>query len=150
MGVVDFTKIDNLLDAIDNLDEGKIWEFSIDKEVQDEIIRMNTQDQLFEQGIDSLGRSLGDYSPFTVQIKKSKRQRVDHITLYDEGDFYNSFTVRVNKQYFEIDADDSSKYDVPLFQVYGVDVLGLTEESMTYLKKMIIENYIKYLVNELL
>jgi len=150
MGFVDFTKIDILLDTIENIDEGKIWAFSIDKEVQDEIIRMNTQDQLFEQGIDSLGRSLGDYSPFTIQIKKSKRQRVDHITLYNEGDFYNSFTVTVNEQYFEIDADDSSKYDVPLFEVYGVDVLGLTEESMKYLKEMIIENYIKYLTNELL
>jgi hypothetical protein len=70
--------------------------------------------------------------------------------LKDEGDFYNSFNVKVNVNEIIIDADDSSKYNKPLFEVWGVDVLGLTDDNMNYIKEMILENYIKFVLNELL
>lgn len=148
--VVDFTRLDKLFSALDNLTEDKIWLFAVDKDVQDEMIRINTEDQLEEEGIDSLGRKLGDYAPSTIAYKRRKGQRYDHVTLKDEGDFYNSFNVKVNVNEIIIDADDSSKYNKPLFEVWGVDVLGLTDENMTYIKEMILENYIKFVLNELL
>jgi hypothetical protein len=132
------------------LSEDKIWLFAVDKDVQDEIIRINTEDQLEEEGIDSLGRKLGDYAPSTIAYKRRKGQRYDHVTLKDEGDFYNSFNVKVNVNEIIIDADDSSKYNKPLFEVWGVDVLGLTDDNMNYIKEMILENYIKFVLNELL
>jgi len=152
MATVNFTRIDKLLDAIAQLDESKMWFFAVDKDVQDEIIRLNTEEQLEEQGIDSLGREIGDgdgYSPLTIMYKKMKGQRYDHITLKDTGEFYNSWVVRVTVNDITIDANDQ-KEDTALFEVYGVDVLGLTEENLTYIKEMILENYIKYLLNELL
>ena len=148
--VVDFTRFDKLFSALDNLTEDKIWLFAVDKDVQNEMIRINTEDQLEEEGIDSLGRKLGDYAPSTIAYKRRKGQRYDHVTLKDEGDFYNSFNVKVNVNEIIIDADDSSKYNKPLFEVWGVDVLGLTDENMTYIKEMILENYIKFVLNELL
>lgn len=148
--VVDFTRLDKLFSALDNLTEDKIWLFAVDKDVQDEMIRINTEDQLEEEGIDSLGRKLGDYAPSTIAYKRRKGQRYDHVTLKDEGDFYNSFNVKVNVNEIIIDADDSSKYNKPLFEVWGVDVLGLTDENMTYIKEMILENYINFVLNELL
>ena len=148
--VVDFTRLDKLFSALDNLNEDQIWLFAVDKDVQDEMIRINTEDQLEEEGIDSLGRKLGDYSPSTIAYKRRKGQRYDHVTLKDEGDFYNSFNVKVNVNEIIIDADDSSKYNKPLFEVWGVDVLGLTEDNMNYIKEMILENYIKFVLNELL
>lgn len=148
--IVDFTRLDKLFSALDNLSEDKIWLFAVDKDVQDEIIRINTEDQLEEEGIDSLGRKLGDYAPSTIAYKRRKGQRYDHVTLKDEGDFYNSFNVKVNVNEIIIDADDSSKYNKPLFEVWGVDVLGLTDENMNYIKEMILENYIKFVLNELL
>ena len=148
--VVDFTRLDKLFSALDNLTEDKIWLFAVDKDVQDEMIRINTEDQLEEEGIDSLGRKLGDYAPSTIAYKRRKGQRYDHVTLKDEGDFYNSFNVKVNVNEIIIDADDSSKYNKPLFEVWGIDVLGLTDENMTYIKEMILENYIKFVLNELL
>lgn len=148
--VVDFTRLDRLFSALDNLTEDKIWLFSVDKDVQDEIIRINTEDQLEEEGIDSLGRKLGDYAPSTIAYKRRKGQRYDHVTLKDEGDFYNSFNVKVNVNEIIIDADDSSKYNKPLFEVWGVDVLGLTDDNMNYIKQMILENYINFVLNELL
>ena len=148
--IVDFTRLDRLFSALDNLSEDKIWLFAVDKDVQDEIIRINTEDQLEEEGIDSLGRKLGDYAPSTIAYKRRKGQRYDHVTLKDEGDFYNSFNVKVNVNGIIIDADDSSKYNKPLFEVWGVDVLGLTDDNMNYIKEMILENYIKFVLNELL
>jgi hypothetical protein len=148
--IVDFTRLDRLFSALDNLSEDKIWLFAVDKDVQDEIIRINTEDQLEEEGIDSLGRKLGDYAPSTIAYKRRKGQRYDHVTLKDEGDFYNSFNVKVNVNEIIIDADDSSKYNKPLFEVWGVDVLGLTDDNMNYIKEMILENYIKFVLNELL
>lgn len=148
--VVDFTRLDKLFSALDNLNEDQIWLFAVDNDVQDEIIRINTEDQLEEEGIDSLGRKLGDYAPSTIAYKRRKGQRYDHVTLKDEGDFYNSFNVKVNVNEIIIDADDSSKYNKPLFEVWGVDVLGLTDDNMNYIKEMILENYIKFLLNELL
>jgi len=146
---IDFTRLDRMLNKLATIDEGKIWKFAIDLEVQDEIIRMNTEDQLEEAGIDSLGRSLGEYSPFTIIRKRSKGQRFDHITLKDTGKFYDSWRIVVNTDGFTLDADDQ-KEDTALFEVYGNDVLGLTDENKVYLQGMIIENYIKYLINEAL
>lgn len=159
MGTVNFTRIDKLLDSIAQLDESKMWFFAVDKDVQEEIIRLNTEEQLEEQGIDALGRDLGDYSPLTIIFKKMKRQRYDHITLKDTGEFYNSWKVIVTVNDITIDADGQKDSDFDkwigesgtnLFEVYGVDVLGLTEENLNYIKEMILENYIKYLLNELL
>ena len=150
MGTIDFTRIDNIIDKAKAMSLDKAWIFAVDKEVQNEILRINTEEQLDEQGVDSLGRSLGDYSPFTVSMKKFKGDRYDHITLNDEGDFHNSFTVRVVADGWIQDADDSSKYDEPLFEVYGLDVLGITDENMKYIKEMIVDNYIKYVTRELL
>jgi hypothetical protein len=147
---VDFTKIDQLLDRVAKLDQDKIWLFSVDRDVQEEIIRLNTEDQLEEFGIDSKGRQLGEYATTTIFYKRDKGQRYDHVTLKDTGKFYNSFNIRVNVNEIVIDADDTTYYDVPLFDVWGVDVLGLTDENLEYIKKMILENYVKYIYNELL
>lgn len=150
MGTIDFTRIDNMIDKAKAMSLDKAWIFAVDKEVQNEILRINTEEQLDEQGVDSLGRSLGDYSPFTVSMKRFKGDRYDHITLNDEGDFHNSFTVRVVADGWIQDADDSSKYDEPLFEVYGLDVLGITDENLKYIQEMIIENFIKYVRTKLL
>ena len=125
--------IEEILDNVKTLDEKEAWKFVIDKEVQDEIIRMNTQDQLYDDGIDSLSDSLGDYTPYTVMLKKQKGQKTSNITLKDTGAFYKSFKVKVIPSGFEIIADDESDYDFPLTDSFGIDILGLTEENKLYL-----------------
>lgn len=157
MATVDFTKLDLIFDKIARLDEDKLWVFSVDKPIRDKMIELNTDLQLYEFGIDSNGDPITSnlsgnsfYSNFTVQFKKAKNQRFDHITLKDTGRFYESFTVDVTVNDIIFDAEDSQFYDVPLFEVYGVDVLGLTPENMEYIKDTILHNYLKLLTNELL
>lgn len=109
------------------------------------IIDLNTQEQLFEQGIDSKGRSLGEYSTYTRGLKQNKGQRVDHITLKDTGEFYRSFSLKLEGASFRIVAD-AQKEDTNLFKEYGIDILGLTEDSMSVVTTAaipIIQKYIK-------
>lgn len=103
------------------------------------VIRLN-QKQLFDKGIDSDGDSLGVYSPYTITIKEKKRQKTDHITLKDTGEFYKSFTVTIKKDgiYFDADPikiDDETGERSNLFDDFGKEILGLTEENKIKLIK---------------
>ena len=67
------------------------------EELHKHIIYLNTIDQLFERGEDSLGRKLddlgGSYAPFTIMQKIKKGQPYDHVTLKDTGEYYNSYRI---------------------------------------------------------
>lgn len=148
--LVDLAPLYNLYKVIATLSDDNLWFNAVDGRVKEFVIQMNTIDQLYEEGVDSLGRSLGDYAPFTVEKKKQKGDRYDHITLKDTGAFYDSWVVKVDRKGLLLDADDSSKYDEPLFKVWGEDVLGLTDENMEKLALIIRENYINYVREQLL
>jgi hypothetical protein len=111
---------------------------------------LNTELQLHEEGVFSDGSSTGDYSDFTVTIKRSKGQRYDHMTFKDTGGFYDSFRVQVDTNGFVIDADGQVSVDRNLFEFYGENIAGLTDESMNILIEILIENYIKIVTDELL
>jgi len=105
-------------------------------EMKDKIIYLNTIEQLYEKGIDSEGLELYPfYAQSTILYKQEKGQRYDHVTLKDTGAFYNSFAVIVGKDYFLIDADPE-KEDTNLLDIYGEDVLGLTEDSKQEIVKL--------------
>lgn len=123
--------------------------FSRDQ-IKEEIIYLNTQEQLFDKGIDSEGVRLDvargyGYANVTKQIKAQKGQPTDRITLKDTGEFYQSFRVDVREGVITINAD-AQKDDTNLFDEWGVDILGLTEESIKRLKPLVIENYKKYIL----
>jgi hypothetical protein len=143
------TRIGELLRAIQALNENDAWRYAVTKQVLDEIIRLNTEHQLEEQGIDSIGRELGDYSPYTMIIKRLKGQRTDHITLKDTGEFYDSFTATVNNTEIILGADGLKDDGTDLFREYGAEVLGLTEENIQYIIEDVKQGYIDY-VNSVL
>ncbi len=125
---------------IDNIDFGKII-FTIlktDKEMQKAILDLNRIDQLFNRGIDSNGRLLSDiggpYSPFTVTEGKKKSPFI--IDLHDTGVFYASFDLMVTFTFIEITADPF-KEDTNLFEEWGKDIVGLTQESKDKLRAML-------------
>jgi len=130
-----------------------------DPKLKQLIIDLNTEgkptSQLFEQGVDARGVTLksigGDqrtpsgYAPSTIEGipgrfegKKQKGQRIDHITLKDTGDFYDSFTVKIGKDFIQIDAD-GQKSDVNLFKEWGPDLTGLTDQNLQILSDAIAE-----------
>jgi hypothetical protein len=103
------------------------------------ITEMNSEDQLYEQGIDRFGTSIASYAPYspiTIEIKKAKGQPTGRVTLRDEGDFHLSFYIDFSKDGFEIKAGNW-KTD-SLVKGYGEGILGLTDENF----KDLADNYI--------
>lgn len=98
------------------------------------IVDMNTEEQLFEEGINNLGVKISDYQAYshvTVSIKRMKNQPANRVTLRDTGDFHSSFYIFVGNEQFEIKASDSKTSD--LIKKYGRQILGLTNENIAEL-----------------
>tara|TARA_R110000803_G_scaffold21326_1_gene53838 strand:- start:300 stop:758 length:459 start_codon:yes stop_codon:yes gene_type:complete len=126
---------ERLLNNVNNLDLNDIF-YTLwnDNKVQQYIIRLNTAgektSQLYNLGVDSLGKTLGDYTDYTVQMKMNGDgdKRVDHITLIDSGGFYNSFIVAPSKKGFKISSNPIMDDGTDLLDRFP-DVEGLTKEN---------------------
>ena len=138
-----------MLQRIEKINPNEVFEIVFnDPRITNMIIDLNTNEQLFEQGVDSEGRDLksigGDYSYVTKDIKSFKNQPYDHITLKDTGDFYRSFIVRAYAGRIVITAD-TIKDDDDLTDRWGTDILGLTKESREKLVDFAKDFYVKQL-----
>lgn len=133
-----------------NLDDLWIGVVASSGKIQELIIDLNTEGQLFERGIDSEGQSLGVYSQFTKAIKQREGLPFDRVTLFDSGDFYKSFKVSTSGNEVLIIAD-TEKEDKDLSEVYGEAIIGLTDESLEILSEFILpiirEKIIEYVLN---
>jgi len=98
------------------------------------IIQMNSDEQLYEQGINRVGVSISDYMPYTIKtlaIKTEKGQPTDRVTLRDEGNFERSFYIEFGDEKFEIKASDFKAEK--LVMKYGRQIMGLTDENLDYI-----------------
>lgn len=124
------------------------------REFTDYIIYLNTQKQLFEKGINANGIKLsdigGDYSHYTVELKKEKGQPIDRITLKDTGDFYNSFVVFLDGQDDFVISADTIKDTTDLIVEWGKEILGLNEESLILLRQKALPIIINYVEKQIL
>ncbi|NQY43853.1 MAG: hypothetical protein HRT87_10975 [Legionellales bacterium] len=151
----------SLIDKLQSVADLKLNEVAFkiasEKEVKDLVIRLNTQgektSQLFELGEDSLGDSLGSYSPFTVEQKKKRGQPTNRITLKDTGEFYSSFNVVPYRGGFTIKANPI-KEESNLYDDFGADIVGLNETNLQILrdvyKDKVLEEVRKRIGNRLL
>lgn len=128
-------------------------ELVLHKEFQQLAIELNTKgqptSQLFEQGVDSLSVSLGEYAGTTIEGtssfegKREKGQRFDHITLEDTGKFYASFKILTggNAFLFKIEANPN-RDDTNLFDDFGKEILGWTDQNLQILINWIRERIV--------
>jgi len=134
---------------IASINKGQMMEeiFST-RSLQSQIIDFN-QAQMYDKGVDSDGRSLGEYSLATIygttkfEGKIAKGQRYDHITLKDSGGSYDSMKVETDNSGLAIKGDfpDSIKQRFP-------DALGLTQDSKTELLPEVNENLIEKILKK--
>lgn len=121
------------------LDESKTF-FTVikGKQVQQVAINLNTLEQLFKEGRDADGEIIGVYSAFTEMVNsgrtftfkgvtKTKREG-QPIFLFEEGDFYGSWTVKIDKDGLTLIADPM-KEDTNLVEDFGTAIIGLNDES---------------------
>jgi len=109
------------------------------------ILNLNRVDQLFLDGIQSDGNPLtsnnstpGVYSNLTQFLNDGvtfsfageSKQKIEGepYFLFSDGDFYSTFVIRLGNDYFEIDADPI-RDDTNIFEEFGREILGLTDEN---------------------
>ncbi len=148
-----FNSLKDKLQGIVDLELNEVaFKIASEKEVKDLVIRLNTQgektSQLFELGEDSLGDSLGSYSPFTIEKKKKKGQPTNRITLKDTGEFYSSFNVVPYRGGFTIKANPI-KEDSNLYDDFGADIIGLNETNLQILRVVYKEKTLEVLRKKL-
>jgi hypothetical protein len=149
-GILDYGGVLDLIDETIAIDDTQAWLYALGHEdVRKEIIRLNTENQLFEEGIDSLGHSLGTYRPFTIDIKRKTGLPYDHVTLFQDGTFYRSFRLTYDSESYTIDAN-GDKSDKNLFDVYGDDILGLTDFNKERIEIVILRYYEEWFEKRLL
>lgn len=123
-----------------------------DVEFQKEVIEQN-QSQLYDEGIEADGTTLGNYAPRTIMYKENIAPglgydtKTDHVTLKDTGYMYSTMKVNPQEDGFVVNAD-MRKPNVDLEVVYP-DALGLTDESIEKIlprvQEILVENIFEQL-----
>ena len=121
-----WTKLQEKLESLKN---GGL--LSLVKKVADsedeKAVELNTEEQLFEKGVDSQNKKLKAYSSSYKRIRISRGQPVDRTTLKNKGDFYKGFDTKKSNKSFDIFSKDSkAKF---LEKRYGKNIYGLTPEN---------------------
>lgn len=152
--MIQYGLLSDMIENIEALDQNKALFFVLSQNDNKEyVIELNTNEQLFNEGIDATGISLesigGPYSEFTLIIKQEDGLPTDRITLFQEGDFYDSFRVEVERDAFIIEAD-TIKGGEDLQNRWGDDIIGLTDESVSELVRVIAPDFVDFIINEIL
>lgn len=119
----------------------------LDDELRDEIIRnkevilkMITEEQLYNLGIEGRGIEIWSYQPYTastIRRKHKKGQPYDRVTLKDTGKFYSSLDIQFDNSGFYVTSSDE-KANI-LLKRYGKTIFRLTDENL----KILLNDYIK-------
>lgn len=136
-------RIREVLERLRSIDPSKMAVAVVENsgKLQELIIELNTEDQLFNKGIDSEGNSLGIYRPFTVLDKRERGVPVPddlHITLFDTGVYYGSHRVEFPNANEILIVSDPIRGDTNLFDEFGEQIKGLTDESIQKLREFIL------------
>lgn len=145
-------ELDSLIEKVSNLDSSitRLIQEAV-KENEVWICKLNTEDQLYEKGINSDGVALSSYQPYTTTttlIKRSKGQPYNRVTLRDEGDFHRSFFIIFMEDGFFIDSDDpkmqalAEKYssDSAKFNIFGLTDYNVETVAWDIVYPELIEN----------
>lgn len=97
------------------------------------------------EDLDSIG---GGYKPYTIEVKKAKGQPYNRTTLFDTGDFYKDFFVKVDDKGWELNSRDPKRNK--LKSRYGEDIFGNTEkDEKQFNKETILPELLEHLINNL-
>ena len=119
---------------------------------EDEIIALNTEDQLYKRGIDSWPRQIKPgYAIRTIRDKQDKRQPTDRVTLRDTGEFHGNFKITYNKDSIQFGALPTYRDGIDLTEHlrerYGELIFGLTPVNTKKLQEIIKDDIIIILRN---
>jgi hypothetical protein len=116
---------------------------------------LNRENQLEAKGIGVDGKVVGVYKPLTTELTQGISGRGfpktagEPYNFYSTGKLYDSFSIRVEKDGFIINADTSDLIGSSIIQSKD-EIIGLTKESIEELAKEIIEPLAKEVRKSLL
>ena len=138
-----FDQLKNLANNVINLqtNELSVSVFAM-PEIKQFILRLNKFEQLYSEGVDANDKIIGTYSYTTALYAgeetyiyngvPSTKKVGEPYTLYDTGEFYASFSVRILPDGFSIVAN-TDKVDGDILR-FG-EILGLTTNSKNELSE---------------
>jgi len=150
-----FGRLSDLVNKAKTLRKGRVLAYSFKtKDIKDYIIKLNTYDQLFNEGVDRTGEIVGYYGRSTEKIYKGQtfegKQKIAEEPYFflNTENLFNSFSVVVNEASITIIATDVAKLaDV----MENPDLLvGLTDESKQELIKEALPIIRDYIIKHLL
>lgn len=140
------TRIGELLNKATRITFADVWkEVFRDEQFKTEILDWIRWDQLYNEGVDEFGQIIGTYSRYTEILNPEKQEGTPY-TLYDTGEFYNSLLITVLDDGIEINGDglkvDEFGQTTDLFEEYGYEIMGLTDESKEKLAQELVGRFI--------
>jgi len=125
------------------------------KEYIKEILELNTQKQLYSQGVITTGikiETFHPYTPLTIKLKSEKGQKISNVTLKDTGEFYANFFINFKEDSFSIGSDDpkAEKLTSNNFRIgFGKEIYGLTDESIEIIRKLVYDKLMEKLYGKI-
>lgn len=132
--------------------QDRMFQLALDtKVIKELIIFLNTDEQFGKAHVDSLGRnlfnSLTDRTTYSLFDEKGRGGKP--YTLNDTGEFWDSFKVIVGQGKITITADPIKDSD-NLFDIYGKDIVGLTDENLQILIDEALKHFIRWYEDNIL
>lgn len=137
-----------LLQIKKSLNSRNIWESVFSRpSVQDYVIEKLLQQNQLQKNVTGLNQPIRDlqtgsttYALLTEILSGGKKKAGDPYNLFDTGQFYNSMTVILGNDFFEIEANPI-KNDANLYTKYGEEIVWLSEDSKSKLREYLIFEY---------
>lgn len=144
-----FSGIRKILTKAQSLDEREAFVFAVDVKVKDQVIKLNTVDQLGRFGVDSENSSLGDYADFTIEQRSALGLQTDHVDFKVTGNYWASWNITVNGEAMTINVD-RNRFDELINDLkFSEDHVGLTPENLSKITEMLLINYRSYVRKKL-
>lgn len=135
-------------DMLKSLDEIRnnvmnILDTSIERE-RSSFILLNQQ-QLYNKGEMSDGKLLPPYTYFTTISKRESPsghdKKTSNMTLKDTSEFYQEMYININPE--DVQMLSRGKNTASLIERFGMNIMGLTDESLDYVKPKIKDHMIE-------
>jgi len=132
--------------------EDEIFQLVLDNSTIKDLIKfLNTDKQLGQEHVDSQGEALFNslYGRTVYSPNDPKGRAGQPYKLKDTGDYWRSFNVEVGRGIIIIESDPFKGQD-NLFDAFGAQVEGLTNENLEILIRTAHEYFIKWYETKLL
>lgn len=141
------TIIHEICERLKQIDEKRLFKIILNNEqFKDLIIELNTDVQLRQQHIDSLGNKL--FNQYTGRDFYGAGDELgrdgEPYEVYNSGAYFDSFKIEIEEGYILIESNPIKGQD-SLFEMYTEDIEGLTEDSLIKLQELAKELYVNWI-----